>query len=518
MKKYLLLIVIIATFYFGSYDVYGITDNFKYVIDTIGVPQFNVFNEEINEEVYYTYNVLCYSSPLDASVGASQGFVEVSNGKWTSNNTKYNGSGIPGEFYYLGTQYNGQRVSNVYYPVSFFPDSTPEYWNYMYMNGAVDSWNDKSKYKYVEQLEHMKSKKILYDTLNFETRKTDPYNLINYNITPREIGFDKIMLDTCSTWKTNGIMNVVRRDLNGGIRYAIFATEPMAASANVKSNLLVNDNYIIDENELEKKISITYGAEAVNLTDYAKYDHIKEIKSTLYINGEIVSSISLGKTKEVNKSYIYTLSRENANSYPLYIEVKSTMYTEFAVDGLMQDGLSKSVNVDVKNYKRKIEDIQLSQLIKNDNNYYVCSLIETDNTKLASSTGIIQCGNHLCIKVSSDYNVEDIAVKLNGMTIDYNVLVEKNGKYIISFVVPDELISLQSWNYLRMKKDNYFKVNQNDVGIREKQPNEVTVTVKGESKSAFFDAIDNYNSNLNYTMNNVRNIKEINEKIELNDW
>ena len=519
MKIHRKILLIIFTFYiFNLKNVYGISENFEFVINTIGIPRYNVYGQEINEDVYYEYNVFAYSSPREASQNASQGFQETDYGKWTIDDRKYSGYGQRGEYYYLGREYNGSLISNVYYPVSFFPDTTPEYWNYMYINGAYDSWNDRSKFKYEEQIQYMKQSKIMYDTLDFEHRKTNPYNLIKYNITAADIGFDKIMLDTCSTWKTQGIMNVVRKDQNGAIRYSIFATEPMAASASVKSKLIVNDNYLIDENEKEKDIVISFGADAINLTDYAKVKHIKEIKAELYINGEKVSVISASKEKSLSKNYIYTLSRQRANSYPLYIEVKSSLYTEFAVDGLMQDGLSKEVNIEIKEYKTMLESAEIKELSKENSKLLVSPLIRTESTENSNSSGIVQCGRHICLKLKTDYDVDAVNIYINNNKEAFRHLKTKDGYIYIEIDLQDIKNTVASWAYLRNTKGNYFLVSSEDIGKRVASPNEIKIVINSVEKIILFDTIDNFNMNINYKMYNVINTEEINDKIEFEKW
>ncbi len=254
-------IIIVVIFAFGiNSKIYGISSDFKYVIDTIGIPQYNIYGEEINEDVYYTYNVMSYGSPESASMGASQGFKCVNGGLWSSSGGKYVGIGQPGEYYYVGRAYNGSLISNVRYPVSFFPETVPNYWNYVETAGALASWNDSSKYKYIEQLKYMKNTSILYDRLDFVNKVTNPYDLIAYGISASQIGLNKITLDACATWKTNGVLTAVRRESTGAIRYAIFSTAPMAASASVKSNLVCLDSYTISENEKTKNVEISFGA------------------------------------------------------------------------------------------------------------------------------------------------------------------------------------------------------------------------------------------------------------------
>ncbi len=360
-KYFFLMLVILCTLVLDK-EAYAISDDFKFVIDTIGVPQYNVYSDEINEDVYYTYNVLSYGSPEQASVNASQGFKAVEGGLWSSTGGKYRGIGQAGEYYYLGRSYSGSLISNVRYPVSFFPETEPNNWNYVLANGALQSWQDSSKYKYIEQLEYMKYTHILYDKLDFVNKKTNPYDLVEYNISASDIGFDKITLDACATWKTQGVMTAVRRESNGAIRYAIFSAAPMCAEATVKSDLICEDSYKISESETGKNVVISFGAHIENLNYYAKIEHVKQIEARLYINGVLVSSVSGSKKEKVSKNYVLNIDRSKVDSYPLYIEVKSSLYTEFAVDGLLRDGLSKNVNIVVEKYKNKIKSADIKLL------------------------------------------------------------------------------------------------------------------------------------------------------------
>ena len=52
------IIVILILFLGIKQYSYSISDDFKYVINTIGIPEYNVYNQQINEEVYYTYKLM----------------------------------------------------------------------------------------------------------------------------------------------------------------------------------------------------------------------------------------------------------------------------------------------------------------------------------------------------------------------------------------------------------------------------------------------------------------------------
>jgi hypothetical protein len=303
-KKYIKIMIMILLLASLKQVCFGISDEFKFVINTIGVPRYNVIGDEINEKVYYTYNVFVYSSP-SAMYGrtSTQRFKSVVNGKWAKD-------GVTGEYDILGVDYSGGFVYNVYFPVDSIPESLPDKWNYIEIDGALSSWSDKSKYKYKEQINYMKNSKLLFDSINYSTNTINPYNLVEYNITPSKIGLSKVRLNTAATWKTYGIVSINRINSNGQIRYATLAIKPIAASANIQSYIEAPSKVILDENNDEVELIIKFGSKATNLTEYAKVEHIKEISSSLSINGESVSLVKDGKKDCIEKSYKYKISRE----------------------------------------------------------------------------------------------------------------------------------------------------------------------------------------------------------------
>ena len=366
-KHITIFIVLIIYIIFKSSVNATISDNFKFVIDTIGIPQFNVYNEEINENIYYSYNVFVYSNPIKIQSQTNlQRFKQVDNqGRWTLDGSNYQGSGVRGEYDILGRSYSGSLIYNVYFPVDAMPETLPERWNFVEIPDAINSWNDSNKYKYIEQLDYMKNVKLLFDKLNYEDSTSDPYNLIEYNISANSIGLDKVMLNTCSTWKTMGVVSINRKNNLGQVRYATLVAPPMEASADIKSNLIVDDNFEIGENEDNILIPINFYAQLINLKNYANVKHVKQISSTLYINDKQISTISGSKTVKVDKDIIYTVSRENnfQDNYPLKIKVISYLYTEFNVDGLMKNELEKTIYIDIKPKNvRKVENISIANL------------------------------------------------------------------------------------------------------------------------------------------------------------
>lgn len=490
---------------------FGISDKFQFVIDTIGIPRYNIYGEEINEDVYYIYNVFSYSTPENMyNITTSQRFKEVPNlGKWTSGAKR-------GEYYLLGRGYSGGTIANVYFPVDGTPETTPDKWNYITVANAYNSWNDTSKYKYSLQLEYMKNTNLLFDTIDYSTNTCNSYNLIEYDISASRIGLDKVVLNTCSTWKTGGVVTINRINNKGEVRYATLATKPMAANAEVKSSFSGNSTIILHEKEQLKGIYFTFGAEAINLTDYATKEQIKEIKSIIYIDGVKKGEISGTKTTKVDKKISYVVSRTKFSTpgkHTLHIKVVSYLYTEFSVDGLMEDVYEKDIVVDV--YEKLIvpinkNNINLYVQKKQNNNLVISPLVQTNETNKYFSLGFVEKGRAVALKLGLNDGVtalDNISVSINGQKVDSQILYKNNKSYIIGFDILDNLdVTLATWNYLRNSTKNYLNIDFKDVGKRVNKPYEIIVSyfVNGRNfeERILFDTIDDYMKNINFIFEN----------------
>ena len=504
---------------------FGISDKFKFVIDTIGIPRYNVYGEEINESIYYTYNVFSYSSP-EAMYGITnnQRFKEVINmGKWYKD-------GIRGEYNILGRGYSGQAIYNVYFPVDAVPEVTPDRWNYIGVWNAYASWQDSSKYKYVEQLEYMKNTHLLFDTIDYNTNTCNPYNLVEYNISANSIGLDKVSLNTCSTWKTYGIVTVNRINNKGEIRYATLATAPMAASATVKSKFESDNNILIPNDKDSVNVNIKFGAEAINLNNYATKEQIKEIYSILYIDGVEVAKISGSKTVSVDKKISYTVSR-NMFSSPgkntIHVKVVSYLYTEFSVDGLMEDVYEQDlvINVDEKLIVPiKNKNVYLQK--KYNNKLVVSPLVQTNITNKVLSSGFAEKGRKLALVLKLSDEVKqlyNIAVYLDDNKLKHDVLLKNDNCYILGIEIPSNTKNtLATWNYYRDKLQNYFEIDFSKIGTRVTKPKVISIKFNVGSNSyeekILIDIVDDYLKNINYIFQNgVINKEEINKKYSLED-
>lgn len=529
-KKYIRIIMIILLLVTLKQVCFGISDDFKFVIDTIGVPRYNVLGDEINEEVYYTYNVFSYSNPVSISSRTSkQRFKEVHDkGKWTQNGGSYKGYGIRGEYDILGVDYSGNYIYNVYFPVDAIPETTPDNWNYINVNGALNSWNDNTKFKYNEQLEYMKNSNLLFDTINYANNTIDPYNLVEYNISANRIGLNKVVLNTAATWKTYGIVSVNRINNYGQVRYATLAVKPMAASANISSYIDVVEKIVLDENSDEINLKIDFGANAINLNNYAKKEHIKEIYSDLYINGKKLSSVIDTKTDNIRKSYIYKISRKDfeTGTYTLNISSNSHLYTEFYVDGLMRDKKEKNITIQISPKKVvPIKEIDVKVLEKQNNNYYIRDFIETKYTREESSIGMIEKQKHIAINVKKgniDFNNENLKIYIDDKNIDYNIINQTDKNLILDIKVPDDIkSSILGWETYRNNENNYFDIDFDNIGNRVHSCNKLIVEYNSNNKEytneILIDTIDSYKYNINYIFENNLINKKYNI-CKLEDW
>lgn len=530
IKKIIFLFINIFIIKLLFYNVYGISDNFKFVIDTVGIPEYNVQGKQINEDIYYTYNVFSYGRPTEVyAYSNEQRFkVENYNGKWTKEDYSFSTSGTRGEYNILGFNYSGGLVYNVYFAVDGIPETIPDRWNYLYINGAYESWLDGSKFKYNEQREYMKNTHLLFDTINYSNYTIDPYNLTEYNISANSIGLDKVMLSTASTWKTNGVVTVKRLDYRGVAYVATLTTRPMAASANIQSNLNINDNYILSENEDNINIEFNFGCSAINLNDYAKKEHIKNISSSLYIDDVLVSKVDGQKVDNISKNYILSIDRKKyteAKDYNIKLTVKSYLYTEFNVDGLMQNEFTKNITIHIKKKPEvPVKDFDIKLIEKLNSKYVVKGFIKTNETNSYNSLGIVEKGKYICISIKKNienFNVKNLEIYVNDKKLENGKILKEDNNYIyIQLNIDDNFYnSVYSWNYLRNKLNSYFKVDFNDIGKRITSPNIVKIKYNKYELNKKIDVIDNYLLNTNYEFcNNVLNKDELKNSTILEEW
>ena len=338
LYSYVMLIMVFSI-PFLFHNVLAYSENFMLLIETMDIPEKNIIGQEINEDIYNEYKLFVYGNPLKISKG--QRWKDVADGKWTKNFGPWNGAGRRGEYWILGTNYNGKEVHNHLFPVDIEPPTEPTEWRYAIISDALESWQETDKYVDEIQKEYIISQNLMR-------------NNVIYNIKVTDIGFNKVRVENYPTWRTKGTVYTERYDMNNKRWAANFMVLPMAGDADLEgfAKFPLGMEYNVDNNK-SVEISMTYGADVLNLTSYAKKEHIKEIKSELYINNEYIEDISATKVLGVSKD---TVLKINQNDYEqnsiikLEIQIKSTLLTTFITDGTL---------VDVKNYTVFIKNNQV---------------------------------------------------------------------------------------------------------------------------------------------------------------
>lgn len=526
-KKILLIIGFILCFYIVFMNCnfllsYSYELDFNYILDTIGIPKNNKVGERINEEIYRKYNIFVYSDPISIlSKTNLQRFKEVS-GKG-----KYQYNGKSGEFYILGTNFEGNYVYNVYFPVDFMPDSYPTTWSYVSLKEFENSWYQTSAY--ASQLEYIKNNKLLFDNIDLNNNICDSYNLVEYDIIPSKYGLSKFRLNSFSTWKTMGIVTAKRRLKNGLIRDVIFMTKPMALDAEVSSYINIQDEVYISEEADETIINFSFGAEVLGLTEYATQEQIKSIYSEIYVNGNFVDTVSGSKVTNIDKNIEFKISREKDDLSEKVLtytfEVKSYLLTGFKEDGILCDKIKKDVVVKMAPRKLvPVNDINLKVLSLEDGYLVASPLMKLkEEIEDESYQGVMEKGRRLIVylEYGQDFNrVKKIEVFANEKECEYEIL-KKDEKYMClePYIEDKVYINVGGWRKMRKEKNNYLDVKREDIGKKIDENNQIKIKLYYdiEETEDFYiltlGIADEYIDNVNRVLDVLKENKENTIKI-----
>ena len=323
MKKLLLFSLLLIIFLNSVSLAYS--DNFKFVVETMGIEYINVNGKSLNEDIYDVYSLLVYGSPLDKF--KNQRWKDVNDGLWQKNGSKFTETGIRGEYWILGENMQGYEVHNHKFPVDIEPPSQPTAWRYAILTDAKSSWEDQSKYMDEAQKEYMLNTNLTRNNITYDLKVTD-------------IGLDKVRLENYATWKTYGTVYTQRYDRNNQRWAANFMIPPMAGDSTLESYAeFPNGTTIVpDDNETIVDIPIDYGALAINIGEYAKKEHVKLLRSELLINDLLISDIEGKGTLEVSNNTIFSYTKKDDDDVViLNVTVKSILLTKFATDGVLTD-------------------------------------------------------------------------------------------------------------------------------------------------------------------------------------
>ena len=347
-----------------------------------------------------------------------------------------------------------------------------------------------------------------------------------YNITASSIGLSKARLDAAATWKTYGMIST-RRKIDGVIYSQVYLVKPMAANANVKSSVVVQNEYILKETEDEIVIPIEYKTSVINMTGYADKKHIKEIKSSLCINGKKVDEVSGSKIISVGNKYLLVITREEYPSdknHLLEIVIDGYMHTEFAVDGLMQNKITKTIKLYVEPKQIiPVKETSIKILEKSNNKLVVRPLAQNFATNDVSS-GFTEGDKYLILKLDLNIKkekIQDVNVYLDDNKLDFNNNYNSQN-YILSFKIPDIIESTLYGEYsLRNKEGNFFNISKNLIGTRKQDPHKIIISffVNGKKyvEKLYIDTLDRVLTNINnkILINTNYNKQDV---ILLEDW
>jgi len=170
-------------------------------------------------------------------------------------------------------------------------------------------------------------------------------NDVTYDITANDIGLDRIRLENYATWKTKGTLYTQRYDSKNQKWAANFMVAPICADAELNGFAIFpnGDEFFLSDEKQFVTIPIMFGAKVENLTDYAKKEHVKQIKSQLFINDILVDEIEETEQLEISSDFIYDYLKNSEHEIEIVtVKVKSTLLTKFTTDGAL---------VDIKEYK-----------------------------------------------------------------------------------------------------------------------------------------------------------------------
>jgi hypothetical protein len=238
----------------------------------------------------------------------------------------------------------------------------------------------------------------------------------------------------------------------------------------------------------------------------------------------------------VGNEYMLKVTRKRFppnKTYSVKIKVNGYLHTEFALDGLLQDQIEKTIRIRVEE-KRIIvvKSNEIQTLSKITDKWVVRPLAQTyEEVQQTSNVGFIEAGRYVALKF--DLNVSRSKITDTKLYIDskeikdkviYNNINIRTNIFAISFKVPDKLsTTLYGWYSLRKMTGNYFKVNPLDILSRKNTAHILKLKYKYKGKdyeeTLKFDTLDNYMMNLNEALKvGVANINSLKEKRDLKDW
>lgn len=158
----------------------------------------------------------------------------------------------------------------------------------------------------------------------------------------------------------------------------------------------------------------------------------------------------------------------------------------------------------------------------------VSPLAQYDITELKESEGITEAGKHLVLKLKLNdemqiENIQDLQLYFNNerITNTQNITSDLKENIVVKFSVPlHTTATIYGWKSLRKMYNDYFAINEEDIGKRIKDPHILEIKFKYGAKEYIetikLDTIDDYVTNMNYRFDNDFINKK--ETLELEKW
>lgn len=530
MKKFFTAIIIIALT-IGTSSFAAVSSKFQKTLELMNVPVKNKDGYEINEEMYNKYNLIVYGKPQD--VTKNQRWKDVNSGKWRNETT-----GKTGEYRILGYSLSGTVVNNENFPDDYVSGKSPEEWNYIVIDDALSSWNDTEDYQTKEQIEYMLNQKL-------------SRNGTQYNLTAKSIGLDKARLEAHATWKTAGSIFTLKNGSNGLFWGATFNVPPMAADAQVVANLEFPNGttYMFSEKSDTIEIPFTYGAEAINLTEFAKAEHIKNITSEIEIQYTLFDKITGEKTTKITKENKIIIDK---NKYSLeegiHILVRNTAVLEtlFSNEAPLVDIKEVTLNINCEEEEKYVnvrdinkqtseeiprpritsielyrkesnDDNKLLNTIKKTNNKFICAgqvlIVKAQITNSPTSVKFYIQGNssiqtldeltkRFVYDEPKQRNEKLLYSSLSSLKNSYNLPLTMNansGFYEVQYVIPYQTKqTVHSWNTLRNLTGNALEINTNNLFSKISEPYVIKIRASNDggttTKSINLDVFERWDT------------------------
>lgn len=498
-------------------SVYAYSSGFLYMVDAIEVEKINVHGLKINEEIYRQYNLFVYGSPTDV-LSNKQRWKQTSNGKWTYGASEWNGSGIRGEYWILGEDYNGNIVHNELFPDDYNSGTSPVCWEYRVIKDAEESWLNTNMYQYEIQKDYM---------MNHNLSRFG----IEYEINALNIGLDKARVENYATWGSAGSIYTEKPGEGNVYWVATFSVPPMAGSAELHSILEtpLGKEYTIKKDSEYIEIPIEFGAYVDGLSEYAKPEHIKLIEAELKINGVSKNIASGTKKVKILKNGNILINREDykgQKQIKLELECNSFLSTFFDADPLLYSNkkivISVNIETEEKNevltqsdlYAPIIYDISVQRISSNSRGKE--KLVDLYVTK-KGRYDFVCAGQVIKVVVKTSSDASDVTLDFKGNNsireldnvtkkFEWDEPKERNEKtrysslskmkaayqfpkelklekktdsikyFSTTYVIPYETTqTLHSWNSLRNISQDAFNINESKLFTQKEAPYKIVV-------------------------------------------